>query len=144
MKLTDLPLFGVMRQRLDWLNQRQQVIAQNIANADTPDYRSNDLKAFGFKDALRRSRAPSEGFGTFITNEQHLFRKASAATLGKFQQVSAKSPYETLPNGNQVVLEEQMLKMNETAINHNLVTQIYKKNHNMFKAVIGRGGGGGA
>ena len=141
MKLTDLPLFGVMRQRLDWLHQRQQVIAQNIANADTPDYRSNDLKAFGFKEALRRSRAPSEGLGTFVTNDQHLYRKASAATLGKFQEISARSPYETSPNGNQVILEEQMLKMNETAINHSLVTQIYKKNRNMIKTVLGRGGG---
>ncbi len=141
MKLTDLPLFGVMRQRLDWLHQRQQVIAQNIANADTPDYRSNDLKAFGFKEALRRSRAPSEGLGTFVTNDQHLYRKASAATLGKFQEISARSAYETSPNGNQVILEEQMLKMNETAINHSLVTQIYKKNRNMIKTVLGRGGG---
>jgi flagellar basal-body rod protein FlgB len=141
MKLTDLPLFGVMRQRLDWLHQRQQVIAQNIANADTPDYRSNDLKAFGFKEALRRSRAPSEGLGTFVTNDQHLYRKASAATLGKFQEISARSDYETSPNGNQVILEEQMLKMNETAINHSLVTQIYKKNRNMIKTVLGRGGG---
>ena len=49
-----------------------------------------------------------------------------------------KDPYETAPDGNAVVIEEQMVKMNETVTDHNLMTQIYKKQMQMFKAVTRR------
>ena len=51
-----------------------------------------------------------------------------------------KDPYETAPDGNAVVIEEQMVKMNETVTDHNLMTQIYKKQMQMFKAVTRRSG----
>ncbi|QNT68118.1 flagellar basal body rod protein FlgB [Defluviicoccus vanus] len=43
---TRTSLFAQMQARLDWLDRRQGVLAQNIANADTPGYRPQDLKAF--------------------------------------------------------------------------------------------------
>ena len=47
---------------------------------------------------------------------------------------------ETAPDGNQVILEEQMVRMNETVTNHGLVTEIYRKQLGMFKTAA-RGGG---
>ena len=49
MELTSLPMFALIRQRMNWLNQRQEVIAQNVANANTPDYPSQDLKPAKFR-----------------------------------------------------------------------------------------------
>ena len=40
MDLGDFAVFRIMKQKLGWLNQRQRVIAENIANADTPKYLS--------------------------------------------------------------------------------------------------------
>ena len=57
-----------------------------------------------------------------------------------FRETDVRRPYETSPDGNQVVLEEQMIKMNETTTNHNLITQIYKKQLAMFKSVTRTGG----
>jgi flagellar basal-body rod protein FlgB len=44
---------------------------------------------------------------------------------------------ETSPNGNSVVLEEQMAKLSETEISHRLTTNLYKKHLNMLKMAIG-------
>ena len=37
MDLSKIPLLGMVTKHMDWLNQRQKVISQNIANSDTPD-----------------------------------------------------------------------------------------------------------
>ena len=140
MELTNLPMFGLIRQRMNWLNQRQEVIAQNVANADTPDYRSNDLKAFDFKSVIRKSGPKSKQVSVALTQDTHIpgSRRQSSDS---FKEIDVRRPYETAPDGNQVVLEEQMIKMNEIVTNHNLITQIYRKQLQMFKTVTRRGGG---
>ena len=40
---SDIGLFRLAEKRLNWIEQRQQVLAQNIANASTPDYKARDL-----------------------------------------------------------------------------------------------------
>ncbi|MEE2745566.1 MAG: flagellar basal body rod protein FlgB [Pseudomonadota bacterium] len=138
MELSNLPIFGLMRQRMNWLNQRQEVIAQNIANADTPEYSSRDLKPFDFKSVVRGSR-PKSNVSVMTTQPTHISGSKGMGN-SSFKETNAKSPYETAPDGNQVVLEEQMIKMNETTTNHNLITQIYRKQLAMFRTVT-RGGG---
>ena len=54
MSFNNITLFASVRKRLDWLTQRQEVLSQNIANSDTPEYRARDLKGYKFKDILRR------------------------------------------------------------------------------------------
>ena len=54
MSFENLNVFSAVRKRLSWLTQRQEVLAQNVANADTPKYKARDLKAFNFKEIVRR------------------------------------------------------------------------------------------
>ena len=140
MELTNLPVFGLIRQRMNWLNQRQEVIAQNVANADTPDYPSRDLKAFDFKNVIRQNRPKTQRVVVNLTKPTHI-PGSQGQNSSPFKEIDARRPYETAPDGNQVVLEEQMIKMNETVTNHNLITQIYRKQLAMFKTVTRRGGG---
>ena len=72
MELTNLPVFGLIRQRMNWLNQRQEVIAQNVANADTPDYRAQDLKAFDFKNVIRQNRPKTQRVAVNLTKSTHI------------------------------------------------------------------------
>ena len=144
MELTDLPMFGLMRRRLDWLNQRQQVIAQNVANADTPKYSSHDLKDFDFRAELRRNGKKNAGptpVNMTVTDPKHIARAAGKGT-GDFKVSQDRRPYETAPDGNQVVLEEQMVRMNETQADHGTMTQLYRKHMAMLKSVVRSGGGG--
>lgn len=135
MDFNAFPLFNMVKKRFDWLGQRQQVLAQNIANSDTPKYKPRDLEAFSFDKILRRE---AHGFELAVTNPKHF---SAAETLGNstFDANKDRRPYETKPDGNAVVLEEQMAKVTETQMNHNLTTQLYKKHLNMFKTAIGRG-----
>ena len=66
MNLAEIPLFAMLRGRLGYLNERQKVIAQNVANADTPRYVANDLKAFSFQAHVQAATA-----GTHITDASH-------------------------------------------------------------------------
>ena len=52
MDITNLPMFGLIKERMNWVGQRQQVIAQNIANADTPEYRAREIKKFDLDHRL--------------------------------------------------------------------------------------------
>ncbi|MCH8237732.1 MAG: flagellar basal body rod protein FlgB [Proteobacteria bacterium] len=133
MELEKLSLFSVAKKRLAWLSRRQEVIAQNIANADTPEYRARDLKPLKFRD-LVRSR--NTGTGMKVTNARHL--RGIAKGAGEFDEGEIRKPFETSPTGNSVVLEEQMAKLNETSIGHRLTTELYKKNLNLIRMALGR------
>ena len=52
MDLQDLPLLTQLRQRMTWLNQRQDVLSQNVANADTPRFVARDLKDLDFEKSI--------------------------------------------------------------------------------------------
>jgi len=133
MSLESLPLFNAMKTRLRWLTQRQAVLSQNIANADTPKYRARDLKPVDFDNLVKRSVRPLR---MDVTDGEHLAGRKKSA--GDFVEGKEKKPYETAPAGNSVVLEEQMGKINETAITHRIMTDLYKKHVAMIKMAIGK------
>ncbi len=133
MELDKLSLFSVVKKRLAWLGHRQEVLAQNIANSDTPRYQARDLKAFKFKDLVRNQ---SSNIRMAATADSHLTGSPKRAV--DFKVETERLPYETSPNGNSVVLEEQMAKINETGISHRLTTELYKKHLTMLRMAIGR------
>ena len=44
MAISDIPILSMLRTRLEWGQARQRVLAENVANADTPNFRARDLK----------------------------------------------------------------------------------------------------
>ena len=133
MSFNNITLFASVRKRLDWLTQRQEVLAQNIANADTPEYRASDLKGYQFKELLRRE---SMQLNMSASESNHL--PGQRKRLRDYSEHKVRSPYETSPNGNSVILEEQMAKVNESQISHQFTTNIYKKHIQMFMMALGR------
>ena len=61
MDLSQIPLFAMLRGRLGYLSQRQQVIAQNVANSDTPGFLPKDLTPFSFQAKLQVQAAAAAG-----------------------------------------------------------------------------------
>lgn len=125
-------LFGAIKQRLGWLGQRQEVLARNIANSDTPGYRPRDLKPLAFSGLVAE---PRRAVGMVATDASHLSgrRRDPAA----FASRRDRAPYETAPAGNAVVLEEQMAKVNETTVSHQLAAGLYRKHLAMIKTATG-------
>lgn len=133
MDLGNLGLFKLMSRKMGWLTQRQEVLAQNIANADTPQFKGSDLKPFSFRDALSDSRRLTPA----STSASHLQGTVPAGGVNKEQRV--RNPYETSPSGNNVVLEEQMMRLSTTGLDYQAMTNLYKKQVNLLKMAIGRG-----
>src|SRR3569623_968638 len=69
MNLPEVPLLAMLRERMTWLHQRQDVLSQNVANADTPNYVARDLKPLSYEDALGVTKP---GAGMMTTNVRHI------------------------------------------------------------------------
>lgn len=133
MNLGTLPVFQMMTSKMDWLERRQRVLAQNIANADTPGYTPKDLDKIDYKRKFRRETFRLQ---LATTNPGHIPSKIQQSAFGAAKET--KKNYEISPTGNSVVLEEQLIKVAETAGDHRLATSLYRKNLNMFRIALGR------
>ena len=133
MDFKQIPIFSVIKKRMDWLTQRQEVLATNISNSDTPGYKAKDLKPFSFEDLVRRE---ANQLNMKVGSTGHLGGQRKRIT--DFASEEVKKPFETAPQGNAVVLEEQMMKVAETAAKHKLTSELYRKHVSMFRMALGR------
>ena len=126
-----LGLFEVFAKRLDWLSQRQNIIAQNIAQSDTPGYVPRDLASDAF---VRELRNTTVALRTAKTEGTHI-----PGTLENGKGTPARESrkqYEAAPSGNAVVIEEQLVKMAQTQMDHATVTNLYSKYMGMFRMAL--------
>jgi|NOAtaT_6_FD_contig_31_5827880_length_557_multi_3_in_0_out_0_1 flagellar basal-body rod protein FlgB len=139
MNYTELPLFQIMRGKLGYYSQRQAVIAQNIANADTPGYKAKDVKEPNFASIASQLQQAS-AMPMAKTNQGHLTGQPVA--VGHGNTIKRPSTYEQNPNGNNVVIEEEMMRVAENQAEYQKVLNLYRKSVDMFRTVLGRQGGG--
>ena len=139
MALEDIPLFSMLRSRLGYLAERQRLIAENVANADTPHYMPRDLRPFTLPEAT--AAASVEGGGglePLRTSARHI-AAAPRARTSAWTPVEAPDS-ETTMNGNGVVLEEQMMHMSETRIEYDAAIGFYQKSLNLLRMAARRPG----
>lgn len=132
MELDSIPVFRMMKDKMGWLTQRQRVLAENIANADTPGYAAEDLKPLDFT----RGRGGSAFALTLATT--HEAHRRGLGPDDRFK-VDRTEPYETSPSKNGVVLEEQLVKVAQTNADYELMTGLYRKHTQMLRIALGRG-----
>jgi flagellar basal-body rod protein FlgB len=120
--LANTPFFGLLRERLDQLSQRQRLIAENIANATTPDYRPRDIDTAGF-ERLLASAANGRGPALARTNPGHMTSGGGSGAV----QIVTRDDSETTIDGNAVVLEEQMARAAETRMQFETGIALYQK-----------------
>lgn len=130
-----LPLFSLMSQRMAWLGKRQQVLAHNIANANTPGYRAQDLKEPSFKQ-LMQGADPSH-VRMAVTHTRHMGGGQPANP--QFKVVEDRDAEVTLL-GNSVTLEDQVTKVAKAAMDHQVTVNLYRKHISMIKTALGRPG----
>jgi flagellar basal-body rod protein FlgB len=133
MNLPDVPLLSMLREKMTWLNQRQDILSQNVANADTPGFVARDLKELDFEQALSQSGSRS-GSAMMTTNARHIALSPSHPT--KFEDHEAPDQ-ESNPNGNAVSLEMEMIKVSETQAQFAAAANLYAKAMTMMKTAIG-------
>ena len=127
MNLAEIPLFSMLRGRLGHLTEQQKVLAQNVANADTPRYTPEDLKPFSFSAQVNKA----QGMAMMATTQAgHMTPKSEKR--GAFKAVNAPDS-ETKLNGNSVVLEEEMIKMSDARMNYDAAISFYQKSLNLIR-----------
>ncbi len=119
-------LLSLAATRLQWLDDRQRVLARNIANSDTPGYVPRDEQPFSTTMANQVS-APVQ------TNPMHL-----SGTLDTSSTVVTR-PTQRSIDGNAVQVDEQLTKVADTDTQQRLVTSLYSKYMSMYSTALGKG-----
>jgi flagellar basal-body rod protein FlgB len=138
MDLGNLPLFSAISRKMNWLSERQKLLAQNVANVDTPKYKAVDLRPLDFRSELAQAQGQGQ-LQLASTSANHL--PAPAADLGSDDTATVKETDERDINGNTVSIEDEMMKVSETTTDYELITNLYKKQIGLLKEAIGKGGG---
>jgi len=134
--ITDLPLLGMLKTKMHWHQARQTVLAQNIANADTPDFRPSDIEPMSARTAMRSPVASNVSVAR--THAAHI--AVPALSMGGPFSTSNEKGWETTPAGNSVVLEEQMMKVSANQFDFQMASTLYAKSLGLLKTAIGRRG----
>ena len=133
MGLSNLTIFSALAQKMRWNQARQGVLAQNIANADTPGYRGKDLKAFSFESALGSEL--DGGLKMTATNSGHIgIASGGAGPLS----ANTEQGYETTPDRNAVGIEGQMMKLASNQMDYQAATTLYSRSLSILKIALGR------
>jgi flagellar basal-body rod protein FlgB len=139
MALDDIPLFSMLKSRLGYLDQQQRLISENVANSDTPGYTPQDLKPFA--DQIKTG-APALVMAPVHTTAAHLSGHSAGAGgaagsgLSSAWKAQATPDSETRLDGNQVVLEEEMMKMTQARLNYETALGFYQKSLAMIQLAI--------
>jgi len=135
--LPSIPLLSMLKDRMSWLSQRQNVLSQNVANVDTPGYAARDLKPVDFAQALKNVVSANNFSGALMTtNPRHI---AMAQQNGGFDDMNTPD-IQSSPSGNSVSLEQEMIKVSDTQAQFQAATNLYAKAMSMMKTAIGRTG----
>jgi flagellar basal-body rod protein FlgB len=132
MAITDIPGLAALRTSMQWHQQRQRLLAENVSNADTPNYQPRDLVrpsaealAAGVKPGVTMARTSPMHIG-FATGDSTGFA------------LERKSASETRPSGNAVNLDEEMLKVASNQMDYQAATSLYTRSLGLLKTAIGR------
>ena len=122
----------MMKAHMKYMSERQGVLAQNIANMDTPAYKAQDLKKLDFK---RLAEEQHHRLEMVATNPAH----QSGTLVGGpvFTTIKDKDTFETRPNQNNVVMEDQMGKVSDTNAEFELSSTMIKKFTSLYREASG-------
>ena len=135
--MTDL-VRGIAAQ-MRYLSDRQQVLAGNIANSETPGFKARDLAAPDFAAMLDMG-------GPQRIGRPAVRITAAMAALGARPGSSSgvvldRDTSETKPDGNNVTIEDQLLKLGEVQADFAAATGLYRKHQALMQAALGKRGG---
>ncbi len=120
------------------LSERQRVVAQNIANSETPGFKAREVEAPDFGKLVGDASGPRR------VARPRVQITSAMAVLGANQPLAGritldKDVTETKPDGNNVTLEEQLLKMGQIQADFTALTNLYRKQMSLMKTAVGKG-----
>jgi flagellar basal-body rod protein FlgB len=129
MPITDIPILSMLRTRMQWHQERQQVLAENVANADTPNYRPRDLAQPNFERQL-----PVASLALERTDPGHIVGEGGGSQFA----TASDHRYELRPGGNAVNHEDEMMKVAGNQMDYEAVTALYSRSLALIKLAVGK------
>ncbi len=133
MSISDIPIFSALRTKMQWHQERQRILSENVSNSDTPSFRPRDLVEPKF-DKSGLTTGAAGPLGLMRTSAAHISPSSGG---GSFEQNKAAG-FQTRPAGNAVNLEEEMLKVSANQMDYAAVTSLYSKSLHLLKTAIGK------
>jgi flagellar basal-body rod protein FlgB len=135
MSIGDLPGLVALRTRMQWHQERQRVLAENVANSDTPNFKPKDLVEPKFDASGTKATGIGGALAMMRTNGSHI---APATGGGQSFDENRKAGFETRPTGNAVNLEDEMMKVASNQMDYAAATSLYTRSLHMLKTAIGK------
>jgi flagellar basal-body rod protein FlgB len=134
MSINDLPVLSALRTKMQWHQERQRVLSENVSNSDTPNFRPRDLIEPKFDKAgvVAGSMGP---LALSVTSASH---QTPSGAPSSFDQ-NKNAGFETRPAGNAVNLEDEMMKVAANQMDYAAATSLYSKSLHLLKTAIGKG-----
>ncbi len=132
MTIQDIGLMQALGAKINYLGQRQNVISQNVANADTPGYQAQKIEEANFSSFLKSSGSV-QNVSLSTTDEGHLGAQGKSIDA---KLRDSRDPYEVTPSGNAVVLEEQLIDSSRNAMDYTLMLNILQKQVGLFRIAL--------
>ena len=130
MPISDIPIFSMLRTKMQWHQERQRVLAENVANADTPEFRPRDLKPLDFGSQV----AQAGQVRIASTDPAHI---TGANATGPFASAQ-NNKYDVRPAGNAVSVEEEMIKVAANQMDYQAATSLYSRSMGLFRVALGK------
>jgi len=130
MAISDIPILSMLRTRMHWHQERQRLLAENVANSDTPGFRPRDLAPLKLegRSAVTLAR----------TQVAHVGALSSGSPGGAAAFRAVARGHEVPPTGNAVNLEDQMLKVAANQMDHQAASALYARSLALLKTALGR------
>jgi len=132
MAIADLPALSALRTKMQWHQQRQRVLAENISNSDTPTFKPRDLEEPKFTPTGSTTGA-SGALALARTDPSHMTLPGSSNAFA-----DRKTSYETRPAGNSVSIEDEMMKVAANQMDYQAATTLYSKSLGLLMTAIGK------
>jgi len=132
MPINDIPGLAALRTKMQWHQERQRVLAENVANSDTPNFKPRDL----VDPKIDLTGANASVGGTLPMMRTSGVNISPTGAPDSFE--STKGGFETRPAGNSVNLEDEMLKVSANQMDYAAVTSLYTSRLHLLKVAIGK------
>ena len=136
MSINDIPGLSVLRTKMQWHQERQRVLSENVSNSDTPNFKPRDLIEPKFDSAGASAAGSMGSLAMMRTTTSHITPARGGAA--SFDQ-NRRAGFQTRPAGNAVNLEDEMLKVSANQMDYAAVTSLYSKSLHLLKTAIGKG-----
>ncbi|NOJ44965.1 flagellar basal body rod protein FlgB [Bradyrhizobium archetypum] len=135
MAINDLPILSALRTKMQWHQERQRVLAENVSNANTPNFRPSDLVEPKFDNKGADVGGTMGSLAMTRTSATHIGVSGGAPS---FRGDGGRSGFLTKPAGNSVNLEDQMLKVSANQMDYAAATSLYTRSLGLLKTAIGK------